>query len=864
MLTKVSSRTFEFKFNVIDFLIGMSKYYWLAFLLAPSIYSDAQETQKTKWVDSVFSTLKTEGKIGQLFVVPFSTNTSKDDVQMLINQCKAGKIGGLLTGKSGPVGYAKSMNRLQSNSKIPLLTGAGISQDLSHSFDSTMNFFDASVLNAISNDSLLYGLSQELSRQKDILHFHFLFYSNGDSIRYLKAIDVGKIQPPTKSKKGDEEKQAFLQGNDLLISPKNIDASINAIAKAIKKDKLLASRLDQSVKKILLAKYDVGLWKNKFIDTDNLISKLHTPEAELLKLKLAEAAVTVVRNDAEVIPIQKIESRSFVSLSLGEEVGNEFTHFLSKYDGFKHYAVKTLNDTVGLSTLIKDKDIIVVGLFEGSTSWLKDIAGLINRLPKERVIICSFGNPSDLNYFKKIPSWIASYSNEPGIPQATAQLIFGGIAAQGRLPVRISDSLAIGTSIKTQATQRLTYSLPEDVAMNSTTLKRIESIAQEAIAIGATPGCHVLIARNGKVVYEKSFGSLSYDKKIPVSDETIYDLASVTKVSATLQTVMYMQEKGLIDINKKASVYLPELKGSNKEDFIIKDILTHQAGLWPYLPFWAETVKDSLVTKKYYGHEASDEFPFPVAENLFAAKSMKDSLWQWIIKSKVREKPSRTVYDYRYSDMGFYIMQHLAEKMLRQPMEDFLQKNIYQPLGASTLGYLPLRKFPSTQIAPTEKDTLFRKSLLIGYVHDQGAAMHGGIAGHAGLFSDANDLAKLGQMWLNQGSYGGIQFFKPETVNFFTAKQYTDSSRGLGWDKPPNGSTSMYASSKTFGHTGFTGTCIWVDPEFNLVYVFLSNRVNPDMNNTKILNANIRPRIQEVIYQSIFTYCKNHSPVETN
>jgi CubicO group peptidase (beta-lactamase class C family) len=272
-----------------------------------------------------------------------------------------------------------------------------------------------------------------------------------------------------------------------------------------------------------------------------------------------------------------------------------------------------------------------------------------------------------------------------------------------------------------------------------------------------------------------------------------------------------------------------------------------------------------MVFQRYYGHRVSEEYPFPVAENLFATRSMKDSLWQWILKAKVREKPSRAAYDYRYSDMGFYIMQHLAEKMLGLPLEEFLQKNIYQPLGASTLGYLPLRKFPFSQIAPTEKDTLFRKSLLIGYVHDQGAAMHGGIAGHAGLFSNANDLAKLGQMWLNKGHYGGTQIFKPETVDFFTARQYENSRRGLGWDKPVasdwNSPTSMYTSSKTFGHTGFTGTCIWVDPEFNLVYVFLSNRVNPDMNNTKILNANIRPRIQEVIYQSIFDYCKNH---ETN
>ena len=846
--------------------MGMSRYFLLALLFATSIYSSAQDDKKTKWVDSVFSTLKTEEKIGQLFVVPFS-NYASDENKTLINQSKAGKIGGLFIQRSGPVGYAKSMKQLQSNSKIPLLIGAAVSQDLTHAFDSTMIFFEPNVLNAISSDSLLNSLSQELSRQMGILQIHFIFYPNRDSIRNLKTVNVSQIPTKTKSKKGDEEKQAFLQGNDLLISPKNIDASIKVISKAIKKNKALASRLDQSVKKILAVKYDAGLWKNKFIDTDNLISRLHTPEADLLKLKLAEASVTVVQNDAGIIPIQKIDDRSFVSISLGEGTKNEFTHYLSKYDGFKHYSVKALSDTLGLSTLVKYKDIIVIGLFPGSSSWLKDVSGLINGLPKERVIICSFGNPMDLSYFEEIPTLIAAYSDEQGIPQAAAEVIFGGIGAQGKLSIKISDSLTVGKSIKTKAIQRFAYSLPEDAGMNSTTLKRIEPIAQEAISIGATPGCHILVARNGKVIYEKSFGSLSYDNKIPVSDETIYDLASVTKVSATLQTVMYMHEKGMIDINKKASVYLPELKGSNKEDFIIKDILTHQAGLWPYLPFWAETVKDSIVTKKYYGHEASNEFPFPVAENLFATKSMKDSLWQWIIKSKVREKSPRAGYDYRYSDMGFYIMQHLAEKMIGEPLEDFLQKNIYQPLGASTLGYLPLRKFPLTQIAPTEKDTLFRKSLLVGYVHDQGAAMHGGIAGHAGLFSNANDLAKLGQMWLNQGSYGGVQFFKPETLNFFTAKQYTDSRRGLGWDRPIlsdwNSPVSMYASSKTFGHTGFTGTCIWVDPEFNLVYVFLSNRVNPDMNNTKILNANIRPRIQDVIYQSIFTYCKNHNQVET-
>jgi hypothetical protein len=396
-----------------------------------------------------------------------------------------------------------------------------------------MIFFDANVLNAIPDDSLLYGLSQEISRQKNLLCIHFPFNPNSDSIRNLKAIDIRRIPINGKPKKGAEEKQAFLQGAELMIAPKNIDASIKVISKAVKKDKVLAAQLDQSLKKVLSVKYDAGLEQSKFIDTDNLISRLHTPEANLLKLKLAEAAVTVVQNSAELIPIQKIDNRSFVSVSLGEGNSNEFTHFLSKYDGFNHYAVKTVSDTLGLSTLIKYKDIVVIGLFPGSAPLLKDISEMINRLPQERVIICSFGDPTDLSYFEKIPTLIAAYSDEKGIPQATAEIIFGGISSQGKLSVTISDSLLLGKSIKTNTAQRFAYSLPEDVGMNSTTLKRIEPIAQEAISIGATPGCHILVARNGKVIYEKSFGTLSYDKKIPVSDETIYDLASVTKVSAT-------------------------------------------------------------------------------------------------------------------------------------------------------------------------------------------------------------------------------------------------------------------------------------------------------------------------------------------
>jgi CubicO group peptidase (beta-lactamase class C family) len=480
------------------------------------------------------------------------------------------------------------------------------------------------------------------------------------------------------------------------------------------------------------------------------------------------------------------------------------------------------------------------------------------------VVLAVFGSPlwlASLNGFNTV---VEGYDAGP-MGHILPQTIFGAIAADGMLPLTVGGYTS-GSGDVLPDLQRLGYSYPEDVEMDSRVLEKIGEIAQEAITMEATPGCYVLVARKGKVVYEKAFGHLTYgDTLAPVTDKTIYDLASVTKVAATLQAVMFLYDRGMIDIYRKASYYLPRLRNSNKRDFTLKDILTHQAGLWPFLPFWAQTMKSGHYLPNYYDTVASIRFPYLVAEGLYASAAMRDSVWSWIVTSRIRDKPVRTPYDYRYSDMGFYILHHLSESMLNQPMEDFLQQNLYEPLGATSTGYLPLRRFPKTMIAPTERDSLFRKRLLIGTVHDQGAAMLGGVAGHAGLFSNANDLAKLAQMLLQEGYYGGIRYYRPETVRLFTRKQFDTSRRGLGWDKGAQSEwsspTSLYASPATFGHTGFTGTCVWVDPEFDLVYIFLSNRVYPKMTNNKLLSLNIRSRIQDVIYQSIFSYCTKPRPV---
>lgn len=950
------------------------KFFYCIPILFITCLAQAQD-QETHWVDSVFQTLNTQEKIGQLFIIPVSSYSAESKVEQIVRSYKPG---GVLITQGGPISHVTLINRLQKLSTVPMLVGIEAEWGLAQTLDSVLSFQKPLTLGAITSNELIKNLGVEVAHEMNLLGIHLNLAPHADfvstlpeyplalnyfsdrpklaaekAIAFMQGLQQGKalaaakhghryhtsaakpikgeapsaffgeidtvglqlfnalsvagvdailtshihlsdknqpVEPAdlfvsdvlrtrlnfkgliigdleqlekiTGDKSDSElEKLALQMGHDLLIGPEDFSDAVKRIARAVKRDDALEKQLNETIRKILKAKYRVGLSQYQPASTDNLLANLHSPDALLLKHQLAEASVTVIKNDNQTIPIAILEDKKFASLSVGQAPSTEFATYLDKYARFKHFNLLPASDSKEIQRELHDSQIVVVALYFNGSTISETHLEMVKALAKEKeVIVCGFGDPDKLKAFKNFPSVLAAYSHEDWSTKIAAQIIFGGLPAQGQLPLTLNELWPTGSGITIEPVNRLSYALPESAGLDSKTLKQIDDIVREAIDSGATPGGHVLIARKGKVVYEKSYGWLTYQNQIPVTDNTIYDLASVTKVSATLQTVMFMQEKGLIDINKKASVYLPELKKSNKKDFTIKDILTHQAGLWPFLPFWAETVKDGNLLAEYYHYESNADYPFQVTDNLFANKAMKDSLWSWIVKAKIREKPPRTVYDYRYSDMGFYILQHLAEKILNQPMEDFLDQNFYEPLGAYTLGYLPLTKFPTEQIAPTENDTLFRKNLLTGYVHDQGAAMHGNIAGHAGLFGNANDLAKLGQMLLQNGSYGGQRFFKPETVNLFTAKQYATSRRGLGWDKPTlsdwNGPTTLYSSGKTFGHTGFTGTCIWVDPQFDLVYIFLSNRVHPDMTNNKLLNANIRPRVQEVIYKAIFNYCQ--------
>lgn len=681
---------------------------------------------------------------------------------------------------------------------------------------------------------------------------------SGLSFSYLPDVQtvLRKYRP------GDAELYAFTAGNDVLLFPNNLKATARKLQREIQRKPALKAQLNAVVKKILLAKYDAGLHAYTVPSQDNLFDRLHLPDVHILNQQLHDASITLAKNEDTLLPLAQLPETPFAALSIGMPSTNVFTHYLSKHAAIDQFHMQFRQDTLQLFEHLKNYPVIIVGLFPYASGIREEYTHLLEKLSQHsKLVICNFSSPVHLPELTQGTAILQAWNDESMMIRSVVQVLFGSASASGKLPLTSSPLFQEGSGHPSATLNRLGYAVPEAMGMDSRMLSRINQVMREAIETKATPGCQVIVARNGKIVFEQTAGWYTYDNQHAVADETLYDLASLTKVAATLQAIMFLEERGLLDVYKKVSVYLPEMRNTNKEDMIIKDVLTHQAGLVPFEPWWPLTLADSAWMDHYYATEKNENYPLKVANGMYVAPHIRDSVWKWTLQSKLIPKADRTPYPYRYSDLSFIILYHLAERLLNQPVEDFLAQNLYQPLGANTLGFLPLQRFDSSRIAPTEYDKHFRKTMIRGTVHDERAAMLGGISGHAGLFGNAHDVAKLGQMFLQQGSYGGQVFYKPETIHRFTHQQYKTSRRGLGWDKPVqsdwNSPTSFWASPQTFGHTGFTGTCLWVDPEFGLVYVFLSNRVYPDRSQ-KLISSNIRSRIQDIMYQSIFEYCKQN------
>jgi CubicO group peptidase (beta-lactamase class C family) len=603
---------------------------------------------------------------------------------------------------------------------------------------------------------------------------------------------------------------------------------------------------------------------NRALPLPAIKKELTDPASLLLQYNLYEQAITVLKNKQTLLPFRSLDTLTFASLSIGEHLGNSFQTYLSKYTSFQHFAMagKEMSEKESeslINTLSRYK-VVVIGLHDVNQYALQAYGisqtsrTLIERLrTKTNVVLTVFGSPYSLKYFDRVNNLVCAYENNSITQKLVPQILFGAIPAHGKLPVTVTADLKAGTGHNTAPLKRLSYGIPEQVGLYSTTLHRIDNMVENYNQEGVMPGAQVLVAKNGKVIFEKAYGHLKYEEKTPVTTHTLYDLASVTKVAATLQAVMSLDAQGKLDINQKASHYLPELKNTNKEDILVRDLLLHQAGLLAFQDHWTRTKTANGLDSAFYSTKPGPEHPLMVAPGLYGIAALKDSLWQWTLQSRLLKKvPHHKKYTFKYSDIGFDILQQVVERLVDQPLDKYLSQTFYQPLGLDELTFNPLNAFDVTTIAPTEMDTRFRGTLVRGTVHDQEAALMGGVAGHAGLFGTANDLAVLMQMNLQNGYYGGKQYLSDQIVPAFTKTQQPDNRRGLGWDHlQPGEDISTLISPNAFGHTGFTGTCVWVDPDEDLIYIFLSNRVYPTVNNTKLARYKVREKIQSVIYSSM-------------
>ncbi len=694
-------------------------------------------------------------------------------------------------------------------------------------------------------------------------------------------------------KPGQINVEAVKAGNDILLMPDDVSKAISSIKRAVKRDIIPETQIDQQCRKILMAKSWLGLQLQQRVETADLYERLNDRKFLLLQQQLIENALTLLKNDNDVLPLSGLGTMDLATLNIGVEEETSFTKALDLYLGGDHYffndlAYFPLVDEVSKG-LIRYSTLVInihktktQGAGFGITDETKEFLDSLDF--DGQVILNVFGYPyalGELNSLERYDAILVSYSESSLNQQFAAQGIFGAISFSGTIPVAAGSHYPAGAGINTTGSTRLKYTVPESAGMSYDTLLLIDNIVSEAIKAKAIPGCQVLVARRGEVVWNKSYGYHTYRNRIKVTNDDIYDLASLTKICATVPSLMHLQDQGVFSVDSTLGTYLPWIDTSNKDGLIIKDILTHRAGLSSWIPFYQSTLEtldssQSLFSNNFnytypiklgggsfanrnivykenvYARSYSQAYSNEVARDLFINNAYEDSIYNAILDSPLNGK------EYKYSDLGYYFLFQAVEYLTDTLFYPYNWFNFYGPLGAETLGYLPLKRFNSKRIVPTENDIIFRKQLLRGYVHDPGAAMLGGVAGHAGLFSSANDLAKMMQMYLNNGVYGGKRFLDSATIAQYTSCQFEEehNRRGLGFDRPivfedNAGPACDSASASSYGHTGFTGTIAWMDPEADLLFIFLSNRIHPNQANLKLIEMDVRTDIQQLLYQAI-------------
>lgn len=677
---------------------------------------------------------------------------------------------------------------------------------------------------------------------------------------------------------------ALLAGADVLLCPEKPSADISAVMGAIADGTIPAKIVEDRCKRILRYKYYLGLNDYTPLGTDYaaIARKINSPEALALLKQLAAASITVTRNENNILPLGELGKRTFSVVSIGAAKDNEFSSTCARYARTEEYF--TSGEAFSAASLAKiDKgDVIVAAIFSDGAGAHQALAQLTaSGKPVVGVFMIS---PFKIRKFgaslSKLAAMVLAYDDIPAARQSAAEAIFGGIAVDGRLPVNIAGVAKMGAGIDLPKT-RLGYTSPVAEGLNPALTDSIDAIAELALKTKAFPGCQILVARNGNVIYDKSFGKITGTPDAKAVDAlTVYDLASVSKATGTLPGVMKAFDQGLISLDDKLGTLIPEITDSAKREITVRELLYHETGMPAALNMYnvmfdTTTYKGKLITgrrdrnhtikiqRNAYGHNTarmrsdiisrtrSEEYPVEASKGIFTGRATYDT-----IMHRIYDIPLRANKNYVYSCLNFALLMDIEQRRTGRPHQEYVEEEIFGPIGAWRTGYRPTERFQLNEIAPTEYDSFMRRQKVHGYVHDEMANFSGGVQGNAGLFANAADIAKICQMWLNGGTYGDARVLSPKTVELFTTAKSPTCRRGLGFDKPdtvnPDYSpTCDEASPEVFGHLGFTGTVFWVDPKEDIIFVFLTNRVDPTRDSAAFNKLNIRPRLFRYIYQAL-------------
>ena len=931
-----------------------------------------------RWVDSIYSKLSLEEKVGQLFMPMVFTERDSSHFHFTLNLIKKYKVGGLVFSLGGPVEQSKWLNAFQRESKVPLMTAMDAEWGVAMRLDSVMPFPWPMTLGAIKDSTLLRKIGKRMGMQEKRLGIHYSFGptldintnpknpiignrsygsspdrvirqalaimkghqeagiltsgkhfpGHGDtskdshktlptvsfSSKRLKEVEfepyrrlinsgltsvmVAHLNVPSISEKGlptslskdviqnilkndldfkglvvtdalnmkgvseysvdqNIDLMAFLAGHDVLIISNDIPKGISSILSAYKKGLISEERLSHSVKKVLMAKYKVGLNSYRPVKIDGLIEDLNKVEDVSLNYEAFGRALTLLKNENQVLPLKS--NTNLGHIALGDDSSNIFEKQLKIYGKIRPIKESSITDILNTTN---DLDTIIVSFHRSNSTPYKaynfsekEISMISKLSEKKTVILDIFVKPYallDIDHLKDIDAILVSYQNSDLSQQLSADAIFGAQSVTGNLPVYISKTYPEGSGIELSKLNRIGYALPEHLGFDPVFKKKIQQISKSAIDSMMTPGIRTLVTRKGKIILDQAFGYHTYKKKQPVSRKDIYDLASLTKILATLPLVMQDVDQGKINLDTTISDLIPEWKNSNKSKITLKEMLSHQAYLTPWIPFYKKTLNSKGIPKRsIYKKKSSKNFSISVSPNLYLKSNYEKVIMDFIKESKLLSDSES-----KYSDLPYYILKEYFENYSGKKYDKIVKERVFNPLGLDRIGYLPLKTFSKGEIVPTEIDSYFRFNELHGYVHDMGAAMQNGVGGHAGLFGDAYSVAALMQMYLQGGYYNRISLLKKPIIDSFNKSYYKEhgNRRGVGFDKPQlkgkHLSTFGNVSMDSFGHFGYTGTYTWADPDKEIIIVILANRTYPN-DSFSFSENNVRTRIQEIVYESI-------------